>query len=201
MTSQALSELFPDEFEDSDLENNFPLWIEGVDTTFAPFVPTPMRLVREVLASGNTNPKDGLIDLGCGDGRFCISAVVEYGAKKAWGIDIDEQALSRANCALNVMQQNGALSNSDAVKFDAINFDCDELLENIVQDPQWTILVTVLTGDFQKARQSFVRQFLNRYHNRRWLSVFFNLNEIENVTCYKRSGKTFVYVGDSYCGA
>lgn len=50
--------------------------IPGMYATWygAPFVPTPRRLVRRMLALANIKPGETVYDLGCGDGRLVFAA-------------------------------------------------------------------------------------------------------------------------------
>ncbi|MFC2156485.1 SAM-dependent methyltransferase [Acidobacteriota bacterium] len=63
-----------------------------------PFVPTPEKVVEEMLKMADVNKDDILFDLGCGDGRIVITAVKRFGCRGV-GIDIDPQRIkeSRAN--------------------------------------------------------------------------------------------------------
>ena len=54
----------------------------------APFVPTPMEVVEQMLAPARVGPGDVVYDLGCGDGRIVITAAKRFGARGV-GIDID----------------------------------------------------------------------------------------------------------------
>ena len=54
----------------------------------APWFPTRMKKVREMLSLLNIQPNELVYDLGCGDGRFIIRAVRKYEAK-AVGIEIN----------------------------------------------------------------------------------------------------------------
>jgi SAM-dependent methyltransferase len=52
------------------------------------FVPTDTTKVREMLSAAQVDAKDLVFDLGCGDGRFVITAVKKYGARGVC-VDID----------------------------------------------------------------------------------------------------------------
>lgn len=54
----------------------------------APWVPTPMSMVHEMLTMAGVGPDDLVYDLGCGDGRIIITAARRYGAR-AVGIELD----------------------------------------------------------------------------------------------------------------
>lgn len=62
------------------------------------FVATPQYVVNEMLELAGTKGKDVVYDLGCGDGRFVITAAKRYGARGV-GIDIDPERIreSRVN--------------------------------------------------------------------------------------------------------
>jgi len=50
------------------------------------FVPTPQNVVESMLELAGVNENDVVYDLGCGDGRFVITAAKKFGA---WGVGID----------------------------------------------------------------------------------------------------------------
>lgn len=54
----------------------------------APFVPIKKKLVKEILTFGSLSSDDIFYDLGCGDGRVLISAVRDFGVKKAVGYEV-----------------------------------------------------------------------------------------------------------------
>jgi 16S rRNA G966 N2-methylase RsmD len=58
----------------------------------APYVPTPQVVVDEMLRVAAVTGKDVIYDLGCGDGRFVITAAKRYGARGV-GIDIDKRMI------------------------------------------------------------------------------------------------------------
>ena len=55
----------------------------------AEWEPASMRIVKKMLSMAKAGKKDVVYDLGCGDGRFVLSAVRDFHAKKAIGIEID----------------------------------------------------------------------------------------------------------------
>jgi hypothetical protein len=78
------------------------------------YVPTPQVVVEEMLRMAKVGPKDYLIDLGSGDGRFVITAAKQFGAR-AFGVDLDSYLLkiARTNAAIegvadraNFVEQN-----------------------------------------------------------------------------------------------
>lgn len=65
-------------------------WGDGSDNV-APYVPTPMNVVHEMLKLARAGPGDVLYDLGCGDGRIILAAVEEYNVDRAVGYEINPQ--------------------------------------------------------------------------------------------------------------
>jgi SAM-dependent methyltransferase len=65
-----------------------------------PYVPTPEKVVEEMLRIADVNKDDILYDLGCGDGRIVITAATKFGCTGI-GIDIDPQRIkeSKENAA------------------------------------------------------------------------------------------------------
>lgn len=61
-----------------------------------PYVPTPQRVVDEMLSLARVNHRDFVIDLGSGDGRIVITAAQKYGARGK-GYDIDSELIERSN--------------------------------------------------------------------------------------------------------
>jgi SAM-dependent methyltransferase len=74
------------------------------------YVPTPQYVVNELLEIAGTNKDDIVYDLGCGDGRFVITAAKKYGARGI-GIDIDPERIQES--AANARRAGVA----DRVKF------------------------------------------------------------------------------------
>jgi precorrin-6B methylase 2 len=54
-----------------------------------PFLVTPFEVIDQMLSLARVGPDDVVYDLGSGDGRIVISAVKDFGARQAIGIEID----------------------------------------------------------------------------------------------------------------
>ncbi|MGH9834210.1 MAG: SAM-dependent methyltransferase [Blastocatellia bacterium] len=61
-----------------------------------PYVPTPDKVVEEMLRLANVGKNDVVYDLGCGDGRIVITAALKYGARGV-GVDIDAERIKESN--------------------------------------------------------------------------------------------------------
>lgn len=61
----------------------------------APYVPTPMNVVAEMLRLADPSPGDTVYDLGSGDGRLPIAAARTYGAHGV-GVEIDSALVARS---------------------------------------------------------------------------------------------------------
>jgi precorrin-6B methylase 2 len=61
-----------------------------------PYVPTPPKVVAEMLAMARVGKNDLLYDLGSGDGRIVIAAAQRFGTRGV-GIDIDPERIKEAN--------------------------------------------------------------------------------------------------------
>lgn len=73
-----------------DLRRGNPRLSRGkVPYSVAPYVPTPINVVRMMLKLADVGSEDTVYDLGCGDGRILFSAVDEFGVRKAVGYDLN----------------------------------------------------------------------------------------------------------------
>lgn len=59
------------------------------------YVPTPQAVVDAMLSMAKIGPRDYLIDLGSGDGRFVVTAAKKHGAQ-GFGVDLDTHLLKIA---------------------------------------------------------------------------------------------------------
>jgi len=64
----------------------------------SPYVPTPQKVVDEMLRMGRVGRDDYLVDLGSGDGRIVITAAQRFGTR-GLGVDLDGQLVRQASAA------------------------------------------------------------------------------------------------------
>lgn len=63
---------------------------------YVPFISSPPEVVRRMLEKVDIRGGETIYDLGCGDGRIIITAVEEFKAKKAVGVEIREDLVKTA---------------------------------------------------------------------------------------------------------
>ena len=73
----------------------YPQDLTTTDKSIAPFVPSPMDVVKMMLDLADLQPGELLFDLGCGDGRIVLSAVKDYGSM-AMGVDLNARFVEEA---------------------------------------------------------------------------------------------------------
>ncbi len=86
----------PDDFgENITGWHNLLGWGDG-DESVAPYVPTPMGVVRTMLELVEAGPGDTVIDLGCGDGRILVMAVEVFNVDRAIGYELNRYLVETA---------------------------------------------------------------------------------------------------------
>jgi hypothetical protein len=90
-----------------------------VALTGGPYVPTPPRVVEEMLRVAGVTNGDFVIDLGSGDGRIVITAAQKHGARGR-GYDIDRELVARSNAAARKLglEQKVGFVEEDVLKAD-----------------------------------------------------------------------------------
>ncbi|MCY0858969.1 MAG: protein-lysine N-methyltransferase [Sulfolobaceae archaeon] len=78
-----------------------------------PYVPTPEKVVEKMLEIAGVGPEDIVYDLGAGDGRIVITAAKKFNAKKAVGIEINDERIREA---LENIKNNGVEGKVQIIK-------------------------------------------------------------------------------------
>ena len=85
-----------DERRSEDQDRKAPNWVRATfwgdhPDSLAPYVPSPLNIVREMLTLAKAGPGDVVYDLGCGDGRVLFTAMEEFKVAIAVGYDLDQE--------------------------------------------------------------------------------------------------------------
>ncbi len=88
----------------------------------APFVTTPIPVVKKMLELAQVSHNDLVYDIGCGDGRIVITAAVMYGARGV-GIDIDPEKVKESE---NNARKAGVSKKVKFILGDATKMDISE---------------------------------------------------------------------------
>jgi len=90
----------------------------------APFVATPLPVVKQMLMLAQLRPGEILYDLGCGDGRVVIMAAQEFGARGV-GVEMREDLVKQALSKVSELGLEGRVKivQSDMFKVDLAQAD------------------------------------------------------------------------------
>ncbi len=93
--------------------------MEACPLFIAPYVPTPLPVVRHMLTLAQLKPGEVFFDLGAGDGRTVVMAAKEFGAR-AVGVELREDLAKKA---LSTIYDEGLQDRVTIVNGDMFNVD------------------------------------------------------------------------------
>ena len=82
--------------------------------------PTPPVIVKKMLELAQVRPEDIVYDLGCGDARILLTAVKEFGAKKAVGYEINKDIYEKTKQEIQKQRLQDTIS---IIRVDLLNAD------------------------------------------------------------------------------
>jgi len=90
----------------------------------APYVPSPLPVVRQMLILAELKPGEVFFDLGAGDGRAVIMAAKDFGAR-AVGVELREDLVKKALSSVYEfgLQNRVTMVNGDMFKVDLTSAD------------------------------------------------------------------------------
>lgn len=90
----------------------------------APFVATPLPVVKQMLTLAEIKPDDIIYDLGCGDGRVVIMAAQDFGAQGV-GVEMREDLAKQALTKISDLGLEGRVKivHGDMFKLDLSQAD------------------------------------------------------------------------------
>lgn len=113
--------------------------------SIAPFVASPMNVVRKMLEYAGLKPGETLYDLGSGDGRIVIMAAQEFGAR-AVGIELNKRLLNEAS------KKREDLNLGEKTQF------IHENMFNVDLNPADVVTMYLTTGANEKIRPKLERE-------------------------------------------
>ncbi len=112
--------------------------------SIAPFVASPLTVVRKMLEYAELKPGETLYDLGSGDGRIVIMAAQEFGANGV-GVELNRRLLNEAR------MKGEALNLGDSVRF------LHDNIFNVDLSPADVVTMYLTTGANEKVRPKLER--------------------------------------------
>ncbi|ORY29731.1 hypothetical protein BCR33DRAFT_724615 [Rhizoclosmatium globosum] len=171
MLFEDLLHHFPNDDDIAPVDDNFPRWTES-DGTYAPFIPTSLARVKLALELAGCCSGDKVLDLGCGDGRFCVAAVTLFGAQGGIGIESDETVVVLAEEKRNAVL--GPNSSSTVI------YTCEDFRESkLAQDNSISIVVVFLSPEFGLECKGLLLKHYNR--GARIIALVFDLSDIKEL--------------------
>ena len=145
----------------------------------------------QALHFAGVGPSDRVLDLGSGDGRWCVAAVQQFGAQCAVGVEIDEWLVeeSRRKAA-----QCGVAGTA--------TFACADLtakgMSAAALCPGGEAFTMVIVFLLPEAEQKFEGQLMRLYAaGARVLSIAFTLDRLQWLTLARTQGPMYLYCKSS----
>lgn len=73
--------------------------------SLAPYVASPVNVVKRMLEIAEVKPEETVYDLGCGDGRILIIAAQEFGAKGV-GVELNPNLVKESRAKVDELKLN-----------------------------------------------------------------------------------------------
>ncbi|KAF9433273.1 hypothetical protein BGZ76_009678 [Entomortierella beljakovae] len=162
---------YPDYCEE---EQDLPLWIEGVDTTYAPFIPTSTRRVIIALEMANVNKNDKVLDVGSGDGRFCFASTALFGAQKAHGIEFEQDLVEKSTELAQEYVDQGKVSFQ---RGDLVNWR----ESSTMRSKEWSVIVVFLSPEGGTDMEEWLVEEFER--GVRIVALVFDLKQLKGLHC------------------
>ena len=109
-------------------DRKVPDWVRATfwgdhPDSLAPYVPSPLSIVREMLSIAGAGPDDVVYDLGCGDGRVLFTAVKEFNVSRAVGYDLDQEMVDTVE---KKVSEEGLIGRISAIQSNFMEADMSE---------------------------------------------------------------------------
>ncbi|CAL8470983.1 g10525 [Coccomyxa elongata] len=156
------------------------------ENLLGPYVATEVALVEKALLFAQVGRSDRVLDLGSGDGRFCIAAVQQFDAEVAVGVDIDEELVKLSQARAEQCEVSGAA-----------RFLCADLtapgvgatVVSLCGNPSLVIVFLL-----PEAERKFEAVLMSLYEaGARVLSLAFELDRIQGLQLRRKEAPMYLY--------
>ncbi|KAG0323731.1 hypothetical protein BG004_003618 [Podila humilis] len=181
-TTSTLSTLDPEarqefvsKYPDYDeTQSDLPLYIEGVDTTYVPFIPTSTRRVLIALETARVSSSDRVLDIGSGDGRFCYASVALFNAQRAVGIECEQDLIETSTeLAMEYVNQ-------ERVSFQKADLSNWKELDTM-QSKEWSVVIVFLSPEAGTDMEEWLMEAFER--GVRIVALVFDLKHLKGLHC------------------
>lgn len=159
------------------------------DESVAPYVPTPITVVKSMLEIVSAGPGDTLVDLGCGDGRILTMAVEEFNVDRAIGYELNKHL---AETTINNIYRKELGDKIEVVNSNFMDADLS---------PATIITLYLTTSGNAKLRTKFINELKKgtRIISHDFPIMDWNTSTLDNEAIKVGSHKIFLYsIPESY---
>lgn len=186
-----------DERDDPDDDHN-PLragqWMEG--DSLAPPCGTSVATIHALLEFASVSETDVVYDLGCGDGRVCLEALVHGRAQHCVGVEIEQDLIERFQQLIGDLPESYSKDHIGAWRINAVHADLRDMLNHIVAQaeskddppvsderflnlPAPTVLVLYLLPESIRELEPYLLTLINRLDNFRIVCNTWGLESVD----------------------
>lgn len=187
----------PDSDDDDDVN---PLrvgqWMEG--DSLAPPCGTSIPTIHALLEFASVSETDVLYDLGCGDGRVCLEALVHGGARYCVGVEVEQDLMERFQHLIGELSECFTKDQNGASKIRAVHADLRDVLNHLVAQaesndgaayvdkrfmglPMPTVLVLYLLPESVRELEPDLLKLMNRVDNFRIICNTWGLETVDPI--------------------
>ena len=170
--------------DDDDDDDDNPLrvgqWMEG--DSLAPPCGTSIPTIHALLEFASVSETDVLYDLGCGDGRVCLEALVHGRAQYCVGVEVEQDLMERFQHLIGELSESFIKDHNGASKILAVHADLRDVLNHLVAQaesndgtadvdkrfmglPMPTVLVLYLLPESVRELEPDLLKLINRVDN------------------------------------
>ena len=143
-------------------------------------------LLTQALRFAQVGRSDRVLDLGSGDGRFCVAAVQQFGAEAAVGVDIDEELVKLSQARA---EQCGISGATRFLCADLTAVGVGTVAVSLCGQP--TLVIVFLLPE---AEQKFEEVLMSLYGaGARVLSLAFELDRIQGLQLRRKEARMYLY--------